>query len=260
MPSLALWKQTLTTDFDGSSPFAGSPPFAGKEEASAPSRRFVPSGKAEVKVILKKRKTFAVWAAQNGYDVVIFPLYVFVSKKTRNRLNELNECLKESGLVLEAGGRDLSSLLPRRYFLFHRDYFRMEDGKRKSDHHFCATNPGAIRVIGKEGGKLFRAAGGVKVFHLWPDKGAEAAWCSCPSCRAFTAEEQYLIGINAAADVLAKDKPGAVVAFFETAGEGVKIPAKIPLRKNTYKIDPATYEAELSSKNSWYSRNLEYSS
>ena len=201
--------------------------FDGDNPAAAPFKRFMPSGLREIKTILSKSEAFVTWAARNCYDAIILPLAVFASKKSVNSLNSLRKCAGDYGIVLEAGGRDFSTFVPRKYFLFHRDYFRMEDGQRKKDYHFCATNPDAIRIIGKEGEKLFRAAREIKVFHLWP---SETAWCSCPSCRAFSTEEQYHIGINAVADVLATVNPEAVVSFFKTGGN-------IPLRKNTYKVE-----------------------
>jgi hypothetical protein len=152
---------------------------------------------------------------------------------SRRKLMRLEKFAGEYGIALEAGGRDLSYLVPRKTFFFHRDYFRMEDGKRKKDHHFCPTNPGVIRLIGKEAEKLFRAASEAKVFHLWPDYGAETAWCSCPTCRAFTKQEQNRIGVNAAADVLAILNPDALITFFEKSDED----EKIPMRKNTYKME-----------------------
>ena len=133
----------------------------------------------------------------------------------------------------------MSALVPRKYFILHRDFFRMEDGKRKKDHHFCPTNPGTIALAGREGEKLFRAAGDIKTFHLWPDEGAETAWCSCPTCRAFSVQEQNRIAVNTAADVLAKTNPGAIISFLENNshekhGEDRETTGSIQMRKNTF--------------------------
>ena len=116
----------------------------------------------------------------------------------------------------------------------------MEEGRRAKVYHFCPTNPASIRLIAREGLKLFRAAGEIKVFHLWPDKGAESVWCSCPSCRAFTPPEQNRIGVNAAADALATLNPHASVTFFEKPGEG----GNIPLRKNLFGMEKLPEEKE----------------
>ncbi|MCL2233672.1 MAG: DUF4838 domain-containing protein [Treponema sp.] len=207
---------------------------------AAPWRRFTPAGKDDVKSILKKPEVFAAWAARRRYDALIFPLTAFASGSAGKKLNELRKAAAEYGIALETGGRELSSLVPRRFFLLHRDFFRMEGGGRKRDHHFCPTNPGTIRILGKEAEKLFRAAGETKVFHLWPDKGANTAWCSCPTCRAFTPAEQNRIGANAAADVLAAVNPGASLTFFEKPGEG----GSIPLRENLFKMEKLPDEKE----------------
>jgi hypothetical protein len=117
----------------------------------------------------------------------------------------------------------------------------MEEGSRKKEHHFCPTNPNALALFSREGKKLFAQAedtAGINIFHLWPDKGAESLWCSCPSCRAFTPQEQYLIAMNSAADALQTVNPEASLCFAqqssysEMSGEAGRIKA----RKNLYSI------------------------
>jgi len=206
----------------------------GESPAAAPWRCFVPTGKSEIKRILKNGEDFAVWAARNRYNALIFPLWAFTSGKTRQKLMRLKDFAGSHSITIEAGGHDLSSLVPRKYFVLHRDFFRMEEGRRKKDHHFCPTSPGVIALIGRVGEKLFTAAGETKVIHLWPDEGAETAWCSCPTCRAFSTQEQNRIAVNTAADVLAKTNPGALISFTEKPGEDGQPPVNITLRKNTF--------------------------
>jgi hypothetical protein len=210
--------------------------FDEKNPLASPLKRFVPAGKSALRRMLAKSEAFTAWAGRNRYDALVIPMAAFVSDG--QNLKQLDKFARDYCIALEAGGHDLSSLLPRKAFLLHRDYFRMEDGKRKMDHHFCPTNPGALRLIGKEAEKMFRAAGEVepsvrKVFHLWPDNLAENAWCSCPTCRAFTTQEQNRIAVNAAADILAALYPDAMITFYENSGDG----GKIPLRKNVFKLD-----------------------
>ena len=204
-------------------------------------RRFVPSGKKEINRFLSKAEASVLWAARNRYDALVFPLEVLASKKTGRKLSTIKKIAPEYGIVIEAGGYDLSSLMPRGVFFSHRDFFRMEGGKRKKDHHFCPTNPQALRLIGKVAKKLFLAAGETRTFHLWPDNGAEAAWCFCPTCRAFTAQEQNRMGVNAAADILAAINPDAIVTFYEKPGED----GRIPLRKNIFRMEKLPEETKL---------------
>ena len=227
---------------DGNQPAASLPsstelPSPTKLPVAVNLRRFVPTGKIEAKKLLNKGEAFVEWAARCRYDALVFPLAAYASESARRKLEQLRKIAGEYGIALEAGGRELSSLVPRRYFLFHRDFFRMDDGKRKIDHHFCPTNPGVTRLIAKESDRLFRFAPDAAVIHLWPDKGAETAWCSCPTCRAFSSQEQYHIAINAAADALAAlnggaDR-GAFISYFEKPGEG----GKIKPRNNTFSLN-----------------------
>ena len=209
--------------------------FKGENPAAAPWRRFLPPGEKEINRILKNYEAFAAWAARNCYDALIFPLAVFSSN--REKLALLKQCAGEYGISLEAGGHDLSSLIPRKYFLLHHDCFRMEEGRRKRDHHFCPTDPLALKFLAKESEKLFLASPETKVYHLWPDKGAETSWCSCPSCRAFSAQEQNLIAVNAAADVLAAVNPEAFITYYEEPGESGIRRGKIHQRKNLYRLE-----------------------
>jgi len=213
--------------------------YQGGSPAAAPWRRFIPAGKETLRKILKRGEIFTAWAARHRYDALILPITAF-SGGTERRLEELKKFAGEYDIAIEAGGRDLSALVPRKCFFFHRDFFRMEEGRRVKLHHFCPTNPGTIRLIGAEGKKWFRAAGDIKVFHLWPDKGAETVWCSCPSCRAFTPVEQNRIGVNSAADALAGLNPGAFITYFEKAGET----GNIPLRRNLFRLEKLPGEKE----------------
>jgi len=179
----------------------------------------------------KKRAALMEQAAQQGFDTIIFPFGIGIT----------DEIIKEAAsnnLTPETGGWSLSQLLPRKYFFLHGDYFRMESGKRKRKIHFCTTNPKTIAIIRTESEKIFASAGKIQTFHLWPDRGQEKNWCSCPACRAFSATDQYRMAVNAAADVLAEINPDAKLSYsengFET-GEG----SEIQLRLNVFKIDPS---------------------
>lgn len=204
----------------------------------------MPAGKDGLKKILKKSEAFAAWAAGEHYDAVIIPLKAFSSITKRRKLKLLKQHAGEHGIELEAGGYDLSSLAPRRYFFLHRDFFRMNEGRRVKAHHFCPTSPGVIDLMAREGKKLFLAAGEAKVFHLWPDKGHETTWCSCPTCRAFTPHEQNRIAVNAAADILAALNPGAVISYYENTGEAGAESSGIPMRKTLFRMETLPEERE----------------
>ena len=208
----------------------------------AGERRFVPASSVDVKEALKNCEAFATWAKRNNYKALVFPLAAFDSRKTLGKLKQLKQLTLEYGITLEAGGWDLSSLVPRRYFFLHKESFRMEGGRRKKDHHFCPTSLETIKIIGKEGAKIFKTAAGIEIFHLWPDKGAESLWCSCPTCRAFSFQEQARIAVNAAADVLATINPSASITCFEKSFEKSLEACKISLRKNIIKLDSLCIE------------------
>ena len=190
-------------------------------------RRYIAGDDGQkIDTLLKKADTLSEWTASNRYDAMIFPFTSFLSKRSNASLKQLKQYLNDYDISLEAGG-ELSLLLPRRYFLLHRDYFRMEEGKRVSVHHFCPTSPGAAEIVRREAEKLFTLAD-VEVYRFYADKGAENVWCSCPCCRAFTPPEQGRIALNIAADVLSKINPEAFIYYSENTIEGIKI----PLREN----------------------------
>jgi hypothetical protein len=173
----------------------------------------------------RERDAFLAWAARNGADALVIPLREMLKVKAAEGLKKSAELY---ALIIEWGGWDLSLLVPRRLFFFHRDYFRMESGKRVKQYHFCPTNPDTINVLKKQAALYFGSAVAgssvtplrqgettVPVYHLRPDKGREKTWCSCPACRAFSPAEQNRIAVNAAADVLAEINPAARLSYFE---------------------------------------------
>jgi hypothetical protein len=207
------------------SPGASEPSrFEGGGPEKAPWKRYLIDRKNPFLKSAGKREALIAWVARNRYDALAFPL------KAAGRYAKP---AGEYALAAEAGGWELSLLLPRRLFLFHRDCFRMEDGKRRKDSNFCPTNPDTIRILKREAKKYFRACRGVRVFHLWPDKGNEKTWCSCPACRAFTPAEQNRIALSAAADALSELGGGGSISYYEIPGEG----GDIPLRPNLFRIE-----------------------
>jgi hypothetical protein len=216
----------------------------------------------------KERELLVIWAARNKYDALIFSLR---EKSLWNRLRRrkgIFHIVEYYALVLEAGGNDLSLLLPRSLFLFHQDLFRMDSGKRTRQRHFCPTNPQTITRIKEEAAKLFRRAmsgmgaeepQALKIFHLWPDSGHEKTWCACPACRAFTPAEQNRIAVTTAADVLEALDPKAQLSYLELSGESgnyreeaetspadaLTVTGGIVPRNNTFILNPVCSSASI---------------
>jgi hypothetical protein len=168
-------------------------------------------------------------AIENGYNTLVFPLD---DKIFRGGISKYIKLTKHFAFYIEAGGHDLPLLLPRHLFLFNRGLFRMEQGKRKMNNHFCPTNPKTIAIIAKRAKKLFIRAmqktSPDRIFHLLPDEGGENIWCQCPPCRAFRPVDQYLIAVNTAADALAKLDPQAKMSYidFDTEPEAARVKPK----------------------------------
>jgi hypothetical protein len=182
----------------------------------------------------KEIETLIPWAARNRIDALIFSLG---DKVFRSRGADIRRRAEAYAVIIERGGRDLSLLLPRRLFLFRRELFRMVSGKRVKDGHFCPTNPDTIRIIMGETKKRLRAAGDTRVFHLWPERGKEDAWCSCPSCRAFSPAEQYRIALNTVADALAEAGSPARLSYYQESGEGEEAVSGVAPRPSLFKLD-----------------------
>jgi hypothetical protein len=219
-------------------PFAHRPP----ETDPAGRRRLVITGETP----LKKREPAVLWAVRNRIDAVVLPLQdrvPLVSGITgaprRNR-DRLLRMAKDYALAVEAGGWELSLLVPRKNFLFRREVFRMEEGRRVTEYNFCPTNPDTIAIIKREAERRFRKNPEASVFHLWPDRKQELTWCSCPTCRAFTREEQNRIAVNTAADVLAKIVPGGSVSYYGNP----EYPGSIPPRPNMFVLRTLPGEAD----------------
>jgi hypothetical protein len=190
----------------------------------------------------KKRDTLIRWAARNKIDALVFSLDDKVLRLFRGRKDPLASA-KHYAMIIEAGGWDLSLLVPRRYFFFHRDLFRMDAGKRDRRFNFCPTNPQTVAIVRKQGkrrfGALLRTHPEIGTFHLWPDRGHETAWCSCPACRAFSRAEQNRMALCAAADALAEIDPAAQLSFLEeAAGDFPKSAVNAPSpRPNLFRLE-----------------------
>ncbi|MDR2477934.1 MAG: hypothetical protein LBD48_01325 [Treponema sp.] len=190
----------------------------------------------------RERERLIRWAARNKIDALVFSLREKSFWDRAGRGGKIYGA-ERYALALEAGGGDLSLLLPRSLFLFHQDMFRMESGKRTREHHFCPTNPKTTARITRRAKELFgralpgmTAQSGEPVFHLWPDSEHEKTWCACPACRAFSPAEQNRIAVNTAADALSAAAPAALLSYKNDPGES----GGIAPRKNTFVLSPLT--------------------
>jgi hypothetical protein len=187
----------------------------------------------------KKVESWILWAARNRIDALVFPIE---SKAFSVFFEKLTQKAEKYKIEIEAGGWELPLLVPRKYFFFHRELFRMNEGKRDKKINFCPTSPETIQVISHEARKIFLSHPYTRVFHLWPTRGHEREWCSCPSCRAFTAEEQNRIAINTVADVLSRVTPSAVLSYCELSTEQSNIALRNNVIKMTRLLDSAKQE------------------
>lgn len=193
----------------------------------------------------KNREQALLWAVRNRIDALVLPLedktapFGKILKSPLWNREQFLSMAKDYALAIETGGWELSLLVPRKNFSFHREVFRMETGRRVKDHHFCPTNPDTIAIIKREAERRFRENPDITVFHLWPDRKHESAWCSCPTCRAFTREEQIHIAVNTAADVLADIAPRSLVSYYGKTGD----PGAIPVRRNMFGLRKLPGEA-----------------
>ncbi|MDR0525822.1 MAG: DUF4838 domain-containing protein [Spirochaetaceae bacterium] len=205
----------------------------------------------------KKWQSLLLWAVRNQIDTLVFSIRnaipdkdakgdAFFSKsfqKTFKKFagspHELLELAESYAMTIELGGWDLSLFVPRRYYLFNREMFRMDAGRRDKEYNFCPTAPDTIKMLQSEAAKVFRSHPEIEVYHLWPDLGHEKAWCSCPTCRAFTVEEQNRIAVNAVADALTRINPQGRISYYENPPRKGDIEA----RPNLFRVNCLPGEA-----------------
>jgi len=185
---------------------------------------------------------WVLWALSHKVDALVLASKgaAFSALKERllhRKIRFLNSA-KRFGLRLEDASISISSLVPRRLFLFKKDLFRMYEGRRRADFNFCPTNPETIELLKREARRFYRQRPWAQVFHLWPDEGRGGVWCSCPSCRAFSPAEQALIAANATADALAEIESDAQVSYIKSEDDtlGIKPRASLmPLSRGLWK-------------------------
>jgi len=164
----------------------------------------------------REREKMIYLAAENECNTLVFSMDDnFFKSKNKNYI----KLIRNKALNIEAGGRDLPLLVPKRLFYANRELFRMEQGSRKNDRHFCPTNPETIKLIKENTCKwlecILQYVTPPRIFHLLPEENHQNTWCACPACRAFSPAEQYLIAVNCFADALAKFDNEARISYID---------------------------------------------
>ena len=177
-------------------------------------------------------RTLILWAAHHSIDEIILSLQPRCSEKEQKMLEKL---CAEYHLEIARGGHELALLVPRKLFLLHRDLFRMDEGRRKKDYNFCASNHKTQAVIKQHATRWFNKYYGTKKYYFLPEGGFEQdSWCSCPACRAFSFEEQNMMAINSAADALATIDTEAYIYY---ARQDTETDTVLQTRKNTKSLN-----------------------
>jgi len=129
----------------------------------------------DAKTSVREREKMIYLAVENGCNTLVFSLddMYFKSKFNNKKYIKL---INNYAINIEAGGRDFSLLIPRQLFLTDREMFRMDQGSRKADHHFCPTNPKTISIVMDRAQNFFTNAlqkvTPPRIFHLLPDENS----------------------------------------------------------------------------------------
>jgi hypothetical protein len=176
-----------------------------------------------------------VWAAKNAVDEIILslsPAYPL------SRNQEIERLAASYHLDTARGGFELSLLVPRSLFFFHKDLFRMDGGKRQKAYNFCASNHKTQELIEESAARFFARYQGTKSYYLFADTvDGEEPWCSCPACRAFCFEEQKIMALRAAARALAAADSTARIYWRPLAQEKTTV---VPAANMSAATIPAT--------------------
>ena len=124
-----------------------------------------------------------------------------------------SEC-KKRGMMIEAGGHFLSSLLPRSLFPIHPDWFRMnEQGKRTPDFNFNPFNAEALEALGSSVVHYLERMPEASLYHVWPDDIEGGGWSYEPGKQEYTPSDQSLLVANSLVGRLRRDLTNANLAF-----------------------------------------------
>ena len=143
--------------------------------------------------------------------------------------------------------RLMDKLIPRAPFRRHKDWYRMKEGKRLADHNFCPTTPAALAAVAANAIERIVRFGSVDTVHLHGSGNPQEDWCHCPSCRAFSPQEQELLALNAIADALEAAGLSTTLALPEDRDESTD-PGAIKPRE---RIRPRPVQVEVRELANW---------
>ncbi len=134
--------------------------------------------------------------------------------KTMIGHNLLQSC-RNFGIDVEYELHAMSSLLPRRLFSSHPEWFvyNEKQKKRVRDYNFCFHAPQALATVCRQTVRLARSYPPTTGrYFLWQDDICQS-WCRCPKCRPYGAADQSLLAMNAMVGALRQNIPEARLAF-----------------------------------------------
>ncbi|MDR2509676.1 MAG: hypothetical protein LBC77_03415, partial [Spirochaetaceae bacterium] len=123
-------------------------------------------------------------AGRGAVDEVVLSLAPAFDIKTASEVSAL---AARFHLEVSRGGEELEFFVPRNLFFFHREYFRMEGGRRVKNLNFCASNNKTRDVIARSALTFFNNYTACKKYYLFASGAItpeENVWWSCPACRA----------------------------------------------------------------------------
>lgn len=130
------------------------------------------------------------------------------------KYRELIDYACNRGLEIEYEIHAAGYLMPRKLFLEHPEYFRVNaDGERTNDMNFCVSNPEALDLFARRAGELaVMLYGSNKNFYFWMDDG-HATHCHCPLCKNLSPSDQQLLVLNRVLSEIRKKIPDANLAY-----------------------------------------------
>lgn len=140
--------------------------------------------------------------------------------------------LERRGIALELGGHSLPLLLPPGARESDPGLCRMVDGLRRPDGNFCTSNPRTLDLLRRGASEQVQRLPPADLYHLWSYDARDDPWCRCPSCRDVSPHQQMWRAVSAAAEGIARARPGARIGgllYHESLGAAESAPEGLRL-------------------------------